>query len=120
MLPNYGGNPSETYPKSNAAARRALELDPLLAHPHAVLGSNEMEYDWDFPGGEAEYRKAPCERTAKQECADCGAAICDLHAELCTLCRRVFCGSCLFQHMKEPHAKPAVPILDERIQKRPA
>ncbi len=58
MLPNYGGNPSETYPKSNAAARRALELDPLLAHPHAVLGSNEMEYDWDFAGGEAEYRKA--------------------------------------------------------------
>ena len=58
VLPNYGGNPSETYPKSNAAARRALELDPLLAHPHAVLGSNEMEYDWDFAGGEAEYRKA--------------------------------------------------------------
>src|SRR5438445_1382557 len=58
VLPTYGGNPSETYPKSNAAARRALELDPLLAHPHAVLGSNEMEYDWDFAGGEAEYRKA--------------------------------------------------------------
>ena len=58
VLPNYGGNPSETYPKSNAAARRALELDPLLAHPHAVLGRNEMEYDWDFAGGEAEYRKA--------------------------------------------------------------
>src|SRR2546422_10196290 len=30
VLPNYGGNQSETYPKSNAAARRALELDPLL------------------------------------------------------------------------------------------
>jgi tetratricopeptide (TPR) repeat protein len=29
-----------------------------LAHPHAVLGSNEMEYDWDFSGGEAEYKKA--------------------------------------------------------------
>jgi len=58
VLPTYGGDPSETNPKSNAAARRALELDPLLAHPHAVLGSNEMEYDWDFAGGEAEYRKA--------------------------------------------------------------
>jgi TolB-like protein len=58
VLPAYGSNPSETYPKSNAAARRALELDPLLAHPHAVLGSNEMEYDWDFAGGEADYRKA--------------------------------------------------------------
>ena len=57
-LPSFGGSSSENYPKSNAAARRALELDTTLAHPHAVLGSNEMEYDWDFSGGEAEYRKA--------------------------------------------------------------
>ena len=53
-----GGNPTETYPKSNAAARKALELDATLAHPHAVLGSNEMEHDWDFAGGEGEYRKS--------------------------------------------------------------
>ena len=26
-----------------------------------------------------------CEKTAKQECDDCGAAMCDLHAELCPL-----------------------------------
>jgi serine/threonine protein kinase/Tfp pilus assembly protein PilF len=53
-----GGAPSENFPKSNAAARKALELDPTLARPHAVLGANEMEYDWDFAGGEAEYKKA--------------------------------------------------------------
>jgi TolB-like protein len=58
VLPNYGGTPSEDYPKANAAARKALELDPTWAHPHAVLASNEMEYDWDFAGGEAEYKKA--------------------------------------------------------------
>ena len=58
VLPTYGGSPSEDFPKSNAAARKALELDPTLARPHAVLGSNEFEYDWDFSGGEAEYRKA--------------------------------------------------------------
>ena len=57
-LPLYGGAPSEYYPKGNAAARKALELDPSLARPHAVLGGNEMEYDWDFAGGEAEYKKA--------------------------------------------------------------
>jgi adenylate cyclase len=49
VLPNYGGN-QRRLPKSNAAARKALELDPTLAHPHAVLGSNEMQYDWDFAG----------------------------------------------------------------------
>jgi serine/threonine protein kinase/tetratricopeptide (TPR) repeat protein len=58
MLPAWGSSSSENYPKSNAAARKALELDPSLAHPHAVLGSNEMEYDWDFAGGETEYKKA--------------------------------------------------------------
>jgi eukaryotic-like serine/threonine-protein kinase len=54
----YGGVPTEIYPKSNAAARRALELDPSLAFAHAVLGDNEMEYDWDFVGGEAEFKRA--------------------------------------------------------------
>ncbi len=58
VLPSYGGSPSEDFPKSNAAARKALELDATLARPHAVLGSNEIEYDWDFAGGEAEYKKA--------------------------------------------------------------
>jgi serine/threonine protein kinase len=58
-LPNIGGSrPSENFPKSNAAARKALELDATLARPHAVLGHNEMQYDWDFAGGEAEYKKA--------------------------------------------------------------
>ena len=58
VYPVYGGKESEVVPKSNVAARKALELDPTLAHPHAVLGGNYMEYDWDFAGGEAEYKKA--------------------------------------------------------------
>jgi len=66
----YGAKPSEVIPKSNAAARKALELDPTLAHPHAVLGGNYMDYDWDFAGGEAEYKKAleldPNDATAHQ------------------------------------------------------
>jgi serine/threonine protein kinase/Flp pilus assembly protein TadD len=58
VYPIYGGKSSEVIPKSNAAARKALELDPTLAHPRAVLGANYMEFDWDFAGGEAEYKKA--------------------------------------------------------------
>ena len=32
-LPQFVGSPSENFPKSNAAARKALELDATLAHP---------------------------------------------------------------------------------------
>jgi len=70
VLPNFGGNQNEDFPKSNAAARKALELDPSLAHPHAVLGSNEIQFDWDFAGGEAEFKKSfeldPNDATAHQ------------------------------------------------------
>ncbi|MFZ0286484.1 MAG: hypothetical protein WAL32_14735 [Terriglobales bacterium] len=74
VLPDFGGNPSEDYSKSNRAARRALDLDATLAHPHAILGSNEMRYDWDFAGGEAEFKKSfeldPNDATAHQWYAD--------------------------------------------------
>jgi TolB-like protein/Tfp pilus assembly protein PilF len=70
VLHFFGGNPSEDFPKSNAAARKALELDPTLARPHAVLGNNETEFDWDFAGGESEFKKAieldPGDATAHQ------------------------------------------------------
>jgi TolB-like protein/predicted Ser/Thr protein kinase len=58
VFPVYGAKSSDVVPKSDAAARKALELDPTLAHPHAVLAGNIMEYDWNFAGGEAEYKKA--------------------------------------------------------------
>jgi Tfp pilus assembly protein PilF len=58
VLTTNGGTPREDYPKSNAAARKALELDATLARPHAVLGGIENGYDWDFAGAEAEYKKA--------------------------------------------------------------
>jgi eukaryotic-like serine/threonine-protein kinase len=74
VLPGYGSASSEYFPKSSAAARKALELDATLARPHAVLGGNEMEYDWDFVGGEAEFKKAleldPNDATAHQWYAD--------------------------------------------------
>jgi eukaryotic-like serine/threonine-protein kinase len=66
----YGSDPDEVLAKSNAAAEKALELDPTLARPHAVLARNKFEHDWDFSGGEAEYRRAlelnPSDATAHQ------------------------------------------------------
>jgi TolB-like protein len=74
VFPTYGANPNEYFSKSNAAARKALELDATLAHPHAVLGSNEIQHDWDFAGGEAEFKKSfeldPNDATARQWFAD--------------------------------------------------
>jgi len=58
VLPSYGGDPNDAFPKSNASAQKALELDPSLARPHAVLASNKTDYAWDFSGGEIDYRKA--------------------------------------------------------------
>ena len=38
VLTNYGGDPSDTLPKSNAAARKALELDPNRVPSYMHLG----------------------------------------------------------------------------------
>lgn len=70
VLTGRGGAPSEWYAKANVAARKALALDADLARPHAVLGVSEMQQDWDFAGGEAEFQKAfeldPNDATAHQ------------------------------------------------------
>jgi serine/threonine protein kinase/TolB-like protein/cytochrome c-type biogenesis protein CcmH/NrfG len=70
VLGSYGEDPNDVTPKASAAAEKALELDPTLAHPHAVLGGIKLEYSWDFAGGEAEFKKAleldPSDATARQ------------------------------------------------------
>ena len=70
VLANFGGDPVDMIPKSNAAAQKALELDPMLARPHATLGSNWLRYNRDFSGSEAQYRTAleldPSDATAHQ------------------------------------------------------
>ena len=58
VLPSYGGDAQLDQPKSNAAARKALELDPTLARPHAALASSRSRYDFDIAGAESEFRKA--------------------------------------------------------------
>lgn len=50
--------PGEGYPRAEAAARRALALDPGLADTRAVLGSIRFRHHWDWQGAEAEFRRA--------------------------------------------------------------
>jgi TolB-like protein/DNA-binding winged helix-turn-helix (wHTH) protein/Tfp pilus assembly protein PilF len=48
----------DAYPKAREAVMRALALDDTLAEAHTSLGSIKSEYDWDWPGAEAEYTRA--------------------------------------------------------------
>jgi len=49
VLPLFGGGaPKECGPKAEAAARRAIHLDDMLAEPHASLGLLLAIYDFDF------------------------------------------------------------------------
>ena len=49
---------SEAAPKAKAAAAKALELDGMLAEVHDTLAGIKTWTDWDWAGGEAEYRRA--------------------------------------------------------------
>jgi tetratricopeptide (TPR) repeat protein len=73
MLPDYGAS-VEDIPKAKAAAFKAIELDPTLSRPHVNLGGMKMAHEWDFAGGEAEFKKAleldPNDSHAHQRYAD--------------------------------------------------
>ena len=50
--------PKEAFGKCKEAALKALEMDPDLAEAHASLAIALQFFDWDWPGAEAEFRRA--------------------------------------------------------------
>ena len=50
--------PSEMYPKALGAVIHAIEIDNMLGEAHAVLGYIKLQYEWDWPGTEQEYKRA--------------------------------------------------------------
>jgi adenylate cyclase len=59
LYPDYGvAKPEDSYPKSKAAALKALELDDSLAEPHCALGRYYNYWEWDRVKAEQEYRRA--------------------------------------------------------------
>ena len=49
---------TEVAPKAEAAARRALELDPTLAEAQTSLATVMLNYKWDWAGAESGFKKA--------------------------------------------------------------
>jgi tetratricopeptide (TPR) repeat protein len=50
-------SPAEALPKANAAALKAIEIDPRSAEAHASLGL-VLTHRWDWAGAEAEFKQA--------------------------------------------------------------
>jgi eukaryotic-like serine/threonine-protein kinase len=50
--------PDDMFPKSRAAALKALELDSTFAEAHSTLARMEHLYSWDFEAADREYGKA--------------------------------------------------------------
>ncbi len=59
LASSTGGHPPrDTYPKAEAAALQALELDDMLGEAHSTLGFCRLLFDWDFAAAEREYKRA--------------------------------------------------------------
>jgi tetratricopeptide (TPR) repeat protein len=50
--------PHEAFPRAEAAARRALELDDSLAEAHNTLGWTRLVYGWDWRDAETRFLRA--------------------------------------------------------------
>src|SRR5262249_52901047 len=58
-MPSFSYLPSrEAYPRTIAAARRALELDPMLGEAHGALAFAIATHDWNWSEAEREFRRA--------------------------------------------------------------
>jgi len=50
--------PEVAYPIARTASFKALEIDPTLAEPHAVLANVLHQYEWKHSEAESEYKRA--------------------------------------------------------------
>jgi TolB-like protein/Tfp pilus assembly protein PilF len=58
LIFNSNAAPADVLPLSEAAARRAIEIDGQLAEAHSALASDLTDYDWDWTGAEREFEIA--------------------------------------------------------------
>jgi len=58
LIFNSNAAPADVLPQSEAAAKRALEIDDQLAEAHLSLATNLADYDWNWAGAEREFQIA--------------------------------------------------------------
>ena len=59
QMPNYPYlSPNEAFPQAKAAARRALEIDPMLSEAHAALGNTLTSYDLNWTEAESSFKRS--------------------------------------------------------------
>ena len=59
LLANYGVlAPNEAFPQAEAAARKALDLDPSSSEAHTALAYPEHHYTWNWEAAELDYKTA--------------------------------------------------------------
>ena len=51
-------SPDEAFPRAQAAARRALAVDPTLAEPHATLGYASLYHDFRWEEAESHFQRS--------------------------------------------------------------
>ena len=58
-LGNYSHkSPREAYPQAQAAALKALEIDPELTEASTTLAFTKWAFEWNWPGAEKEFKAA--------------------------------------------------------------
>jgi serine/threonine protein kinase/tetratricopeptide (TPR) repeat protein len=58
LFSGFGLPPKEAYSRAREAALKALEIDDTLAEAHISLAVVKAQYDWDWSGGEREFKRA--------------------------------------------------------------
>src|SRR2546426_3553799 len=57
--------------KAKRAAQKALAIDDALGEVHASLGLVKYQFDWDWPGAEAEFIRARSEEHTSELQSPC-------------------------------------------------
>jgi hypothetical protein len=88
----------------------------MAIHEGSSFQSNGLRCDSRLANALNLYREDHCHLEPRQRCSTCEAALCDLHAEFCSICLAFFCEGCLDLHNEAgDHADGSIGELAARV-----